>query len=209
MAVDPNDLNTQQATPAPGVTPASQASAQKSLNKAVGNVQASNGVVSATQTPAQQKLAQFNAQQATNPIKKPKNAQRLEEEYERDKQQGNLPTDQTYPSDNMIQTANKAFSKISVGSGLAIAFIVLIVLIWLIIPTASGYTRLQLLWFTIIGQSKLTTDTQPTPGLSGLGTGQGPEDSQLTPDTNATNNNTYQPPSMNGVDFSALDMYGV
>jgi hypothetical protein len=50
--------------------------------------------------------------------------------------------------------------------GLAIAFIILIVLIWMLIPTKSGYTRLQLLWFTLIGRTSIT----PTVGSSTMTT---------------------------------------
>lgn len=56
-----------------------------------------------------------------------------------------------------------AVSSIHITAGLGIAFVVLMFLLWALVPTASGYTRLQLLWFTIIGQTKLSTDTSPSP----------------------------------------------
>ena len=61
----------------------------------------------------------------------------------------------------------KIFNKISVKAGLGLAFGILIFLIWTLIPTASGYTRLQLLWFTLIGQTRLATSGSPTPGPQG------------------------------------------
>lgn len=59
-------------------------------------------------------------------------------------------------------------SQINIAKGLGLAFVILIGLIWALIPTASGYTRAQLLWFTLLGESKLTT--APTDQTSADGT---------------------------------------
>lgn len=74
--------------------------------------------------------------------------------------------EQSKPFSDAIEKTNGFFQKISITGGLAIAFFVLIGAIWLLIPTASGYTRAQLLWFTIIGSTRLVTDPEPNPGSS-------------------------------------------
>lgn len=76
-------------------------------------------------------------------------------------------TDKTLPGANtakaVADAGNQFFSSVQIRIGLGIAVVVLFFFIWALIPTASGYTRLQLLWFTLIGQTKLTTDTAPSP----------------------------------------------
>lgn len=66
-----------------------------------------------------------------------------------------------------------AFSleNLHVGS-LALAFVVLVISLWLLIPTASGKTRMELLWLTLFGETQLVTDkgfdgSTSIPGSSG------------------------------------------
>src|SRR5258708_7682543 len=54
----------------------------------------------------------------------------------------------------------KFFSDRKAAGGLGIAVGVLLLAIWLLIPTASGYTRAQLLWFSILGETGLVTRGQ-------------------------------------------------
>lgn len=97
----------------------------------------------------------------------------------------------------------QALSSIQVGAGLAMAFFVLVGLIWLLVPTASGYTRAQLLWFTFFGNTKLTTDASLQ--------SQGPAPEQLTaqePQPVAAAQQSQPADNLlSGIDLSSLD-YG-
>lgn len=79
--------------------------------------------------------------------------------------------------------------------GLAVAVAVLILLIWILIPTKSGNTRAQLIWYTLIGRAHLpetltsTTSAPPTQPVSQTtgSTGSGPSSEQV----DQTNNGLY------------------
>lgn len=108
---------------------------------------------------------------------------------------------------NAAEGAINLFGKISVGQGLGLAFLVLIGLIWLLIPTASGYTRLQLLWLTIIGRTSLTYNKT----ITGTAPSGGPSEAVSDSVDNSSNQQSSLPVQANislaGINFSALDMY--
>jgi hypothetical protein len=79
------------------------------------------------------------------------------------------------PARKVADKANEEASAVRSSGALLIAIIVLIVLIWLLIPTASGYTRLQLAWFTLLQKTKLVNTGGPVPQV----TGQGPTQQQV------------------------------
>lgn len=145
---------------------------------------------------AQQTLEQFNQDAAQGKRGKRQKAEPTQVNY--------TTRDVVEIDDNKIQSM---FSEIQIGAGLAVAFFVLIGLIWLLVPTASGYTRGQLLWFTMFGQTKLTTDhtfqSVPESPSAQNNTSEGPSQEQLSqPMSQASNQN-----AMSTIDFSNLDMY--
>lgn len=113
-----------------------------------------------------------------------------------------------------MKSVGEFLNGVSVQKGLGIAIAILIALIWLIVPTASGDTRAKLLWLTITGQTKIadshrqpivdsTTNTNTTSiPLTPLATGQGPSQDQLV-------SQFQQSQSMPIVDFSSLNMFGI
>lgn len=142
---------------------------------------------------AQKDLENFNA----NP--KPKKKNNVPPTDEESEGTHLVPNDKNVEQPAFIQ----ALSSIQVSAGLAMAFFVLIGLLWLLVPTASGYTRAQLLWFTFFGNTKLTTDASLQ--------SQGPSPEQL----NAQNDQVIpEAPQeqvstnlLSGIDLSSLD-YG-
>lgn len=145
---------------------------------------------------AQQTLEQFNQDAAQGKRGKKQKAEPTQVNY--------TTRDIVEVDDNKIQSA---FSEIQIGAGLAVAFFVLVGLIWLLVPTASGYTRGQLLWFTIIGQTKLTTDhtlqSVPESPSSQSNNSEGPSQEQLSQPVSQVSNQN----AMSTIDFSTLDMY--
>lgn len=153
-------------------------------------------------TSAQQTLTNFNNQQAaggTPRQRKPKTTADAEEE-------DNHLTPSDAPK-GTEEAAVKALSSIQIGSGLAIAFFTLIALMWLLVPTGSGYTRAQLLWFTLWGNTKLTTDKSlQSSGPSPEQVAEAPQPQPLVQTVPAQQNGS-QSQLLANIDFSALDTY--
>src|SRR5258708_7437689 len=131
-------------------------------------------------TPAQSKIMQFNSQ----PKSKPQSQAQVDEK-EQSKETPSTPAappivpagtepvndivDETEePDENegeselgkINDSLQKFFSDRKAAGGLGIAVGLLLLAIWLLIPTASGYTRAQLLWFSILGETGLVTRGQ-------------------------------------------------
>lgn len=89
------------------------------------------------------------------------------------------------------------FEHVHVGS-LGLATVFLLVMLWLLVPTSSGKTRMELLWLTLFGETKLVTDTG-TPGTEGS---QGGSDQQGQSKTPHGGPETGLP----GIDFTSMEM---
>lgn len=166
--------------------------------------------------PAQSKIQSFNQQTAVTAAKQPGQglSPSRKKQIEQDVQKDNKQDNSTPISDalgNTVNDINDQFDKVRITRGLGVAFAILVFLVWMLIPTSSGYTRLQLLWFTIMGETKIN---QPSKGL---------------PPQNPTNDSSQQvdngnqqidltvPSQVDGptsqvdlsaIDFSALDYSG-
>src|SRR5712692_2575804 len=68
----------------------------------------------------------------------------------------------------IFDQASEEASRVWRGGGLALAVVILIVLIWLLIPTASGYTRMELMWFTLLGRTGLATKSDKQSKIDAL-----------------------------------------
>lgn len=111
-------------------------------------------------TPAQQKLAEFNAdpkavakQKAASDKAAADLAKQTEQQRKdaQEKEQSNV--DDTNDQRQGIRDGfNNFMSQVKMPS-LLLLFSALIFFIWLLVPTASGYTRLQLVWFTLTGKT--------------------------------------------------------
>lgn len=64
-------------------------------------------------------------------------------------------TDVAKGTEQVAASFNSNLTEIQVTRGLGVAFLLLVILLWALVPTKTGYTRLQLLWFTLLGETKL------------------------------------------------------
>lgn len=184
-------------------------SVQQSLS-AVGAVQspvpAPTVVKPAPLTQSQAKMQQFNQNQTQQAQKTPASPSTPKPLQKPSPTQNGNDLQPSDSSGNVQTAADRFMSSITVTKGLLAAFAGLVLLIWLLMPTASGYTRAQLLWFTLIGQAKINTNfagidntaatDQPTPTSNPIVQAQGPSPEQLNQNNHATNN---------VIDLSALD----
>jgi len=84
------------------------------------------------------------------------------------------------PPEKEISTTTLEFKKPMLGlenvhiGSLALMTIVLILSLWVLVPTASGKTRAELLWLTLFGETRLVTDMGIQGSTSVTGSGPGP-----------------------------------
>lgn len=168
MTQNANGLNAINSTPnaitsTAGVQNALSSIGQNPITPATTNANSgSSNSTPGPSTKAQSTMANFNANSgAMQPKKKQSNAsQNANSSPQNPPQNGDdLEAVDRNTGKTVIDGVNNFAAGFKITAGLGIAFFVLIVLIWMLIPTSSGYTRAQLLWFTLIGQTKLTTDS--------------------------------------------------
>ena len=124
---------------------------------------------------AQSQLQDYNAQtQQANQTTQPGPSKLKRERKPTPEGPEGSPDSDEGPGNRAANKASEEASRIKAQGGLLLGVIILILLIWLLIPTASGQTRLQLLWLTLIGRTGLTNvDT------SASSAGEGPSNLQL------------------------------
>jgi hypothetical protein len=185
------------------------------------NVTASTTTSQPTTTPppnpAQSKIQNFNQQAATSTPKQPGQglsaSRKKQIEQDVDKEKNNKQSENDTPisdaAGNALSGINDQFDKLQITKGLGIAFAILVFLVWLLIPTSSGYTRLQLLWFTVMGETQINQASK-TSSPNQNDNSQQDNNQQIdlsTPPATQVDG----PPShvdLSNIDFSALDYNG-
>lgn len=155
------------------MTQTPQTSNQTDLNKLPVVADAGYGVsppASPSPTPAQKKLQEFNANPDLGGPKKLK-PEPGSVKATRATPAPTLavpppleggPDSNQPPLKKVTDKANEEASRVRQTGGLLLAVVILIILVWLLIPTASGLTRLSLLWNTILGRTKIIVPSEAT-----------------------------------------------